>query len=63
MIELKRLFIQKKVTGEIVSIVENYKIVSEKVKKKIGDPILHDDFLKNGKKNPSGDNVYEEEET
>lgn len=40
-----------------VIIVEGYEIIYLNIKKQIGNPILYDDYCKNGKNNPMGDNV------
>jgi hypothetical protein len=39
-------------------IVENYKVYTDKVRGLVGNPMLYEDFIKKGKKNPEGSNVF-----
>lgn len=49
--------IQKNKKQRIVVIVEGYELVTDRVSALVGAPIPYDEYIKNGKNNPDGDNL------
>ena len=39
--------------------MEKYKVETAKVTQVIGNPLNYDEYIKQGKKNPNGSNVYQ----
>lgn len=48
---------QKNKKQKIVVIVEGYELVTRQVSAQVGSPISYEEYIKNGKNNPDGDNL------
>lgn len=59
-VQLTSFFVEppKKNNTDPVIIIEKFRTVCTTVNKIIGHPIPYDEYLKNGKNNPDGDNTY-----
>lgn len=48
---------QKNKKQKIVVIVEGYELVTRQLAALVGSPISYEEYIKNGKNNPKGDNL------
>lgn len=58
-IKVLKSAMQKTKKQKLIIIVEQYELFHEKVKGLIGNPIPYEDYIKNGKNNPEGDNLIQ----
>lgn len=56
-IKVHKSAIQKNKKQKLIVIVESYELVTDRVNAVIGSPIPYDEYIKNGKNNPDGENL------
>lgn len=56
-IRVQKSAIQKNKKQKLIVIVEGYELVTDRVSGVVGAPINYDEYIKNGKNNPDGENL------
>jgi hypothetical protein len=56
-IKINKSAVQKNKKQKLVVIVEEFELLVERAKGLVGRPIPYEDYIKNGKNNPEGDNL------